>query len=133
VTKTLSRATATCLIALLCWLPVAGLTEPASAVTQRVVLKRAVKAYSDAFLDGRGADAYRMLTGRCKARIDRDTFLQASDLAKQIYGGPMPFTSYRAAIDGRRARATYTYAARSLDQRKEPWLRTSGRWRMNEC
>ena len=133
MTTTISRFTVTCLLALLCTVMVVGTTEPASATTQRVLLKRAVKAYSDAFLDGRGADAYAMLTARCRARTDRDKFLQVSDLAKQIYGGPMPFTSYRAVIDGRRARATYTYAARSLNQRKEPWLRVSGRWRMNEC
>lgn len=97
------------------------------------MLKRAVKAYSDAYLDGRGADAYRMLTRRCKAEIDREDFIASSAWAKEIYGGPMRFKSYRAVIDGRRAWATYTYEARSLNQRREPWLKVSGRWRMNEC
>jgi len=133
MTKTTSRLIAACALSLLCSIPSVGMTEPASAATQRALLRTAVKAYSDAFLDGRGADAYTMLTGRCRTRIDRQEFIDASALAKEIYGGPMSFTSYRAVIDGHRARATYTYEARALDQRREPWLRVSGRWRMNQC
>lgn len=131
--KTPSRVAAACVLTILCSIPLVDMAGSASAATQQVVLKRAVKEYSDAFLDGRGAAAYKMLSPRCKTKIDRDDFIAASDMAKDIYGGPMRFKSYRAVIDGRKAKATYTYEASALNQRNEPWLKVSGRWRMNEC
>lgn len=127
------RALVACAMVLLCSVSLAGVSEPAVAASQQKVLKRTVKTYSNKFLDGRGAAAYEMLTKRCKATIDRKQFISASNLAKELYGGPMAFESFSATIKGRTARATYTYAASSLDQRREPWRKVSGSWRMNEC
>ncbi len=131
--KTVHRLVPMLAVFLLISFALVSVGPAASATTQRALLKQRVTGYSNAFLDGRGADAYKMLTGRCKRRISRPQFVAASDLAKQIYGGPMRFTSYRSVIDGRRARVTYTFETRSLNQRREPWKRVNGRWRMNEC
>lgn len=119
-------------LALVCSLSLLGVASPASANSDERALKRAVHAYSKAFLSGRGADAYGMISGRCKARIDRAQFMRAADMAGDLYG-PLPIETLRVDIDGRSARATYTYAVRPLNQRNEPWLKVSGTWRMNEC
>lgn len=123
---------AACALAVVCSIPVAGMAAPASAASDEQAVKRAVNAYSSAFLGGRGADAYGMLSGRCQARVNRAQFLSAVDTAHDIYG-PLPIKSLRVVVDGRTARATYTYAVSRLNQRNEPWLKVSGRWRMNEC
>lgn len=132
MTHNMTRRLAASALALLCSIPLAGVAFPASAASEEQALKRAVSAYSSAFLGGRGADAYGMLSGRCQASIGRARFLAIVDAAYDLYG-PLPIKSLRVDVDGNRARATYSYAVARLNQRNEPWLKVSGRWRNNEC
>lgn len=129
--RSIARRLSAFVVALLCSLSL-FVASPASANSDERALKRAVHAYSDAFLSGHGAVAYRMISGRCKAKISRTKFLRAVDMASDLYG-PLRIKSLRVIVSGRSARATYTYAVRPLNQRNEPWLKVSGRWRMNEC
>lgn len=130
--RSMSRRLSVFVLALAFSLSLVGVAPPASATSDERALKRAVHAYSDAFLAGRGNDAYGMISGRCRAKINRADFMRAVDMAADLYG-PLRIKTLRVVVEGRAGSATYTYAVRPLNQRNEPWLKVAGRWRMNEC
>ena len=96
-------------------------------------LRAAVRAYSDAFLNGKPAAAYELFSARCKQRISLDRFTTVVTAAKQLYGKALPFETYDAEVSGNFARVTYTFAVPALNQTKEPWVREDGRWKQDDC
>ncbi|MDH6227822.1 nuclear transport factor 2 family protein [Streptomyces sp. MJP52] len=95
-------------------------------------LKKAVQAYSDAFLTGDTA-AYDMLSERCRKRTDKNTFTGHLMAARTMYGNALPMTSYKAEVSGDMARVTYTYEVSGIDQESEPWVEENGVWRQDDC
>jgi hypothetical protein len=96
-------------------------------------LATAVRAYSAAFLGGDGGAAYDMLSGRCKERLPRVTFVQMVDVAKAQFG-PLPVQSLTVdQVAGDLGRVTYTFSKAELDQRGEPWVREAGAWKVDDC
>lgn len=95
-------------------------------------LKTAVRAYSDAYLNGR-TDGYNGLSARCRGRVTLAAFVTAAERARDQYG-PQPIKTL--AVDRRAgdlAWVTYTYADAPLDQRNQPWVREGSTWRIDEC
>jgi len=95
-------------------------------------LKKAVKAYSDAFLTG-DTTAYDMLSKRCRARTDKNEFIGGLMAAKSTYGSALDFKSFSADISGSMARVTYTYDVPAINQDAEPWVREGGVWHEDDC
>ncbi|RKT69332.1 hypothetical protein DFJ66_2544 [Saccharothrix variisporea] len=92
-----------------------------------------MRAYSAAYLGGRGDEAYDLLSTRCRERHTRVDFVRLVELAGAQYG---PLEVETLTVDqaaGDLARVTYTFAKPELDQRGEPWVRESGAWRVDDC
>ncbi len=97
-------------------------------------LRKAVEAYSDAYLAGDADAGYALLSQRCQHRIGKAEFAAMTAMAADVYGGTaLPMTSYTAHRSGDLARVTYTYATSDLDQESEPWVREHGQWRQDDC
>lgn len=109
----------------------ASSSAPRSA-DQRAALRRAVQAYSDAYLTGKPS-AYGMLSARCRVRMGRSHFAGMLAAAKNLYGNALPMKSFSAKISGDMARVTYTYAVSAIDQTAEPWVREGGSWHEDDC
>ncbi|WP_222598334.1 hypothetical protein [Lentzea tibetensis] len=107
-------------------------TSAALAVDAAVELEAAVRAYSAAYLGGKG-EAYDLLSQRCRERMTRAAFLQLVAAASEQYG-PQEIASLKIdQVSGDLGRVTYTYAKPELDQRGEPWVRETGMWRVDDC
>ncbi|WGX94526.1 hypothetical protein [Nocardioides sp. L-11A] len=119
-------------VAALALVPSMSSVAQAGAPSSKAALREAVTDYSRAYLNGNGTKAYRMLTPRCRAVIPRGPFNDSSDLAAIIYGN-LHIETYRAKVRGTRARVTYTFSDPDLNQRREPWVKVSGRWKNNDC
>lgn len=96
-------------------------------------LRRAVTAYSDAFLTGKSDAAYTLFSDRCKQRTDRAEFAGIVAQAKDLYGSKLPLRSFKADISGDLARVTYTYDISAINQDSEPWVREDGEWKQDDC
>ncbi|MBB5802045.1 hypothetical protein F4560_001813 [Saccharothrix ecbatanensis] len=111
----------------------AGQASTTTAQPDTSDLEAQVRAYSAAFLGGRGGEAYDLLSQRCRERHTRVDFVQMVELAGRRYG---PLDVRTLTVDqaaGDMARVTYTFAKPELDQRGEPWVRESGTWRVDDC
>jgi hypothetical protein len=96
-------------------------------------LKKAVTAYSVAFLSGDGSGAFALLSSRCKARLSEDEMRSETEQAKNTYG-QLPIKTYALDnLSGDLARVSYTYSAPDINQTKEPWVREGGRWLEDDC
>lgn len=94
-------------------------------------LKDAVTSYSDAFLTGDIA-AYDLLSKRCRDRMSRNYFLGILVAAEDTYGSALPIKTFVADVQGKLARATYTYDLEAINQDAEPWVNESG-WKNDDC
>jgi hypothetical protein len=110
----------------------ANRVERSAALAGAKELRAAVHAYSAAFLSGRERPAWRLLTPRCRKAIGRASFNTVVNTAGDLYGF-LPIRRYAATIAGAKARVTYKYAVRRLNQTREPWRLVEGRWRNNDC
>lgn len=96
-------------------------------------LRTAVETYSNAFLTGDATTAYGLLSERCRERLSQAEFTETVNAAKQTYGTALRFESYSGTTTGDRGTATYTYSAKALDQKDEPWTREGGNWHRDNC
>jgi ABC-type phosphate/phosphonate transport system substrate-binding protein len=96
-------------------------------------LRKAVEAYSDAYLTGDATTAYAILSERCRNKITEVEFTELVTAAKQLYGTPLRFKTYSATATGDSAKVSYTYPVKAIDQTKEPWVREAGYWRQDDC
>jgi hypothetical protein len=63
-----------------------------------------------------------------------EEFSALVDQAKNLYGNPMPMTSFKAHIAGGMARVTYTYMITATNnQADQPWTLEAGGWRDDNC
>jgi hypothetical protein len=104
-------------------------TEPQA----EVALRAAVQAYSDAYLSGNGKAAYALLSARCQKMDTLEEFSALVDQAKNLYGNPLPMTSFKAHIAGGMARVTYMYMITAINQADQPWALEAGGWRDDNC
>ena len=92
-----------------------------------------MRAYSEAFLAGRGDMAYDLLSQRCRERMTRVQFVQLVLVAGQQYG-PQAIKSLKVdQVAGDLGRVTYTYEKSELDQRGEPWVHEDNAWHVDDC
>lgn len=107
--------------------------RPSPSADDSAALRRAVNAYSVAYLSGDAGGAYSLLSMRCQARITQAQMTTATTAAKATYG-QQPIKSLRVdALAGDLARVTYTYSVPAINQSKEPWVREGGQWREDDC
>jgi hypothetical protein len=114
---------------------------PAEEPSQRVSsherskpeLRRAVRRYSDAFLNGDAIEAYSMFSARCKERTSLSYFTGVVTAAEDLYGAALTIETYRAKVSGDFARVSYTFPVPALNQTQEPWVRERGKWRQDDC
>ena len=106
--------------------------EP-TAPQAEAALRAAVQAYSDAYLSGNGKAAYALLSKRCQKMDTLEGFSALVDQAKNLYGNPVPMTSFKAHIAGGMARVTYTYMITAINQTDQPWTLEAGGWRDDNC
>ncbi|MET8093105.1 hypothetical protein [Micromonospora sp. NPDC005220] len=111
----------------------AAASPTAPDTSEEAVLRQAVVAYSDAFLDAEPTVGYELFSARCKERVTLSEFTGMLTAAKQMYGKAMPIKSFEARISGDLARVTYTYDVPALNQNKEPWVREDGKWKQDDC
>ncbi len=110
-----------------------GTGDPDLTGRSEAALRKSVQAYSDAFLTGDGSGAHALLTPRCQEALPKEGFSKVVEQAGEMYGSALEFTSYEAEIDGKQARATYTYENSDLDQKNEPWFLEGDRWLLDDC
>ena len=91
-----------------------------------------MRAYSKEFLTGHGYAAYKRLSRRCKANMDKNYFEGLALAAKETYGF-FPIETYRQEVSGSRAVVSYAYANANLDQSSEPWVKEAGAWKYDQC
>jgi hypothetical protein len=97
-------------------------------------LENAVQAYSDAYLTGHAAAAYKILSPRCKAQLSRTVYWGIVSAAKARYGRALDFDTYTSTVHGDTATVTYTYSsAPEIDQTDQPWTYLNGAWRYDNC
>ncbi|MGN9809994.1 hypothetical protein ACTMSW_11635 [Micromonospora sp. BQ11] len=111
----------------------AAVSPTAQAPSEEAELRRAVVAYSDAFLDAKPTVGYELFSARCKERVTLSEFTGMLMAAKQMYGKAMPIKTFEAQISGDLARVTYTYEVPALNQTREPWAREDGKWKQDDC
>jgi hypothetical protein len=111
--------------------PAPATSDPVPAPEQE--LRAAVSAYSDAFLTGKGEVAYDLLSLQCQAKVSIKEFGAVVEQAGQLYGTPLPFTSYSGELTGARALVTYGYQVEAINQADEPWVLEQGSWRNDDC
>src|SRR3954467_8603262 len=99
-----------------------------SAGDARAELTAAVRAYSEAYLGGRGADAHAMLSARCQQRVGVDAFTAATAEARRLYGSARMTDLTIGSLEGTLARVTYRYDNPAIDQDGEPWVKDGGSW-----
>jgi hypothetical protein len=103
------------------------------AMSDTLALRRAVQAYSDAYLSGKGKAAWSLLSARCQKMDTLAGFSSLVDQAKTLYGNPLPMTSFTAHIAGGMARVTYTYTVTAINQADQPWTLEASGWRDDNC
>ncbi|WP_328475797.1 hypothetical protein OHA21_20270 [Actinoplanes sp. NBC_00393] len=96
-------------------------------------LRKAVEAYSDAYLTGDATTAYGLLSERCRQRITETEFTDLVTAAKQQHGTPLRFKTYSATASGNSAKVSYAYPVKAIEQTKEPWVREAGYWYRDNC
>lgn len=101
--------------------------------TQRAVLHTAVLVFSNSYLTGKPLASYHLISYRCRARIPISRWTSLVAAAEHQYGSELPFKTFRAQIHGNRARVTYTFAVRALDQTSQPWVEENGTWHKDDC
>lgn len=114
-------------------LALAGCSAEPTAPQAEAALHAAVQAYSDAYLSGNGEAAYALLSKRCQKIYTLEWFSALVDQAKNLYGNPLPMTSFKAHIAGGTARVTYTYTITAINQTDQPWTLEAGGWRDDNC
>jgi hypothetical protein len=95
--------------------------------------KKAVTAYSDAFLDARPVTAYNLLSKRCHAKVSFSYFTGIITAARTIYGKALPIRSFKAKVARGRAVVSYTYDVPALNQKNEPWVLEREGWKNDQC
>lgn len=104
-----------------------------SAPTNSPALHNAVAAYSSAYLSGRGGDAWKLLSARCRSRIPVEEMRSMTTEAKSMYGEQPIETFAIASLSDNMARVTYTYRTAEINQTQEPWVKEHGRWLEDDC
>jgi hypothetical protein len=112
---------------------IASAAPASKSVDSAAALKKAVKAYSDAFLTGKVAESRALLSKRCKDRVGSAAWQGIVAGAGQQYGTALPIKTYRAQVSGNLARVTYTYDVAEINQDSEPWVREAGHWHEDDC
>ncbi|MGA5304609.1 hypothetical protein ACPCHT_32190 [Nucisporomicrobium flavum] len=105
----------------------------APAADNTAALRRAVQAYSDAYLTGEAAVAYALLSQRCRRRMNSEEFSGLAAAAERTYGSALPIRSFDAEVAGNLARVTYTYDLKAINQDAEPWVKENGMWKEDDC
>src|ERR1035437_4455577 len=72
-------------------------------------------------------------SGSCQKIDTLEEFSALVDQAKNLYGNPMPMTSFKAHIAGGMARVTCTYMITAINQADQPWTLEAGGWRDDNC
>ena len=90
-------------------------------------VKKAVRAYSDAFLGGHAKEAWLMRTPAAQAGGSYAEFAVAVAAAKEIYGDA-EMTSLEVTVTGDTASATYTYDIAEISQTNQVWIKQDGEW-----
>jgi len=104
-----------------------------SSAEQTANLKKAVQAYSDAYLAGKADPAYQLLSARCQKKWTSSQFGALVTTAGKTYGAALPLESFSAKISGDIALVSYTYILPALRQERQPWLLGSGGWKNDDC
>ena len=107
--------------------------EPTTVSAEPTALRVAVQAYSAAYLSGNGKAAYALLSKRCRKTDTFEGFSALVDQAKNLYGNPLPMTSFKAHVSGGMARVTYTYTITAINQTDQPWTLEAGGWHNDNC
>jgi len=105
-------------------------TKP--AVDPMTAVEKVVTKYTHAFLTGDGATAYGLLSDRCQAAMPLSEFAAVTEQARDTYGD-VKIDSLDVRVDGRKARATYTFPVPAINQKDEPWVVEDGKWRNDDC
>lgn len=95
-------------------------------------LRKAVEAYTAAFLGGDAEAAYSLLTERCHGETAAADFKRIVDQAHAEYGNES-ILSYADKVDGQVATVTYELTDPYLNQDNERWLLEDGTWHNDEC
>ena len=105
-------------------------TKP--VVDHEAELKKAVTEYTHAFLTGDGATAYGLLSATCRAAMPLSEFAAITEQARDTYGD-VKIDALKVSVDGRKARATYTFPVPAINQSEEPWVVEDGSWKNDDC
>jgi hypothetical protein len=97
-------------------------------------LTAAVQAYTAAYFAGEGSKAHRMLSERCKGKINELVFGATVDQAAKQYGPDHPATDVQADVSGKLARVSYKVEGLpKFDQQAQPWTREGDAWKYDAC
>lgn len=97
-------------------------------------LTEAVQAYTTAYFKGEASTAHRMLSERCKKKINELVFGASVKQAAKDYGPDHPATDVQAEVSGKLARVTYKVKGLPrFDQQAQPWTREGDDWKYDAC
>lgn len=97
-------------------------------------LTAAVQAYTAAYFKGEASTAHRMLSERCKGKINELVYGATVEQAAKEYGPDHPATDVQAEVSGKLARVTYKVKGLpKFDQQAQPWTREDGAWKYDAC
>lgn len=112
--------------------PASANTATAKADPNRAV-RKAVTAYSDAFLNAEPVAAYDLLSARCHDKVSLSYFTGIITAAKSLYGKALPIRDFKVKVRDDLAVVSYRYDLPALNQENEPWVLESGKWKNDEC
>jgi hypothetical protein len=101
---------------------------PATSASSKSKLRTAVKAYSAAFLGGQAKKAWLMRTDHANEGITYAEFRAVCLQAHEIYGDAVMKSLTVDRLKGARALVSYTYDISDIDQARQPWRLSGGRW-----
>ncbi|MFF8447886.1 hypothetical protein ACF06Q_09315 [Streptomyces leeuwenhoekii] len=109
-------------------------TAPSPPPGDAAELEKAVEAYTAAYFAGEASTAHRMLSERCREKINELVYGATVKQAAKDYGPDHPATDVRAEVSGDMARVSYKVKGiPKLDQDAQPWAREGGDWKYDAC
>ena len=97
-------------------------------------LTAAVQEYTTAYFKGEASTAHRMLSERCKGKINELVYGATVDQAAKEYGPDHPATDVKADVSGELARVSYKVKGLpKFVQQAQPWTREGGAWKYDAC
>lgn len=96
-------------------------------------LRQAVEGYSAAYLGDKPAEAYGLLSARCRSQLTVAQMVSLTHGAKLMYGSAKLIGYHEDEVVGDSARVTYSYNQPSINQSGQRWTREAGRWHWDAC